>query len=81
MKFLTLIFAVACSTPSDVEDFSEGESVVVVDSDIVQDRHSGLSRYVDSRYGVVCYSTYGKTLQCFPVDNEGNAQYTLINNK
>ncbi len=79
MKFLALMmmFVTACS-PSTPES-NDGEIVVIADPDVMRTDHRGLSRWVDSRYGVVCYAPYRGMFECFPIDDEGNNQYRLEN--
>ena len=78
-----LVFANACAkapqapqapeTPADNED-----TVPTMDSDITRIKSQGMSRWVDSRYNVVCYAHVAyKDLECFPISVEGTVQYSL----
>ena len=71
-----LMFTTACAeapeTPADNED-----AAATMDSDIVRTKNAFLNRWVDSRYNVVCYSCSHDDLECFPISDEGTAQYRL----
>ena len=77
MKFIALMFAVACSPVTPESD--DGEIVATAEPDVMRTDFRGLQRWVDSRYNVVCYAHYNDTLECFPISDDGNVQYRLEN--
>jgi len=45
--------------------------------DVTYEAYENISRWVDSRYNVVCYAFSKDTLRCFPISDEGTVQYSL----
>ena len=69
-----LMFATSCA---EAPAAGNEDAVPTMESDIVRTEKEFLSRWVDSRYKVVCYSYTGKDLECFPIGDEGTVQHSL----
>ena len=71
-----LVFATACAE-APAAPAGNQDTVPTMDSDIVRTENKFLTRWVDSRYNVVCYSYTGKDLECFPISDVGTVQHSL----
>jgi len=69
------MFVTACSGAAPARN--DEDTVTVADPDVIYEYHSGLLRWVDSRYNVVCYAYSMDTLKCLPISEEGHVQYSL----